>query len=168
MAESEDKDGKQQEEKKEKKSGGTLKLILMIGLPLIMLQTGLAYFIISKAVHVPAAEEGADEPEEVPETPGMLHTIADVIVNPAGTGGVRFVNLTIGMEYTDPELEQELIEKEVQLRDALINILSGKTIDELDSPEDKELLRQEILEQCNARLKGGKLRRVYFSNFVMQ
>ncbi len=174
MAEKEkDKKNKEEEEEKESKpkSGGVMKTVLMIGLPLMVVQTGVAYFLISKLVKVPQAAEQIEEPEvkeEEEEGPAKLFVVEDVIINPAGTSGARFLNSTIALEYTAPELEQELTEKEVQIRDVLINVLASKTIPELDGPEDREALKQEILEKCNAILKNGKIKRVYFSNFIMQ
>ncbi|RMF57430.1 MAG: hypothetical protein D6743_18975, partial [Calditrichaeota bacterium] len=38
----------------------------------------------------------------------------------------------------------------------------------MDGPEDRLKLKQEILDKCNEYLKKGKLKRVYFSNFIMQ
>lgn len=168
-AEKEEKKTETPEEPK-KKSGGTLKLILMIGLPIVLLQMGLAYFLISKAVHVPSAEAEtkANEAEEDAGESGKLHVIEDVIVNPVSQSSIRFLNVTVALEFTESALEQEMAEKDVQLRDILISILAAKTIPELDGPEDKEALREEILTKCNAILKNGRIRKVYFSNFVMQ
>ncbi|MDQ7062638.1 MAG: flagellar basal body-associated FliL family protein [candidate division KSB1 bacterium] len=149
-----------------------MKTVLMIGLPLMVVQTGVAYFLISKLVKVPQAVQQVEEPKEEEaeeeEGPTKLFVIEDVIINPAGTSGSRFLNSTIALEYTSPDLEQELTEKEVQIRDILINILASKSIPELDGPEDREALKQEIIEKCNAFLKNGTIKRVYFSNFIMQ
>ncbi len=160
----------QEAEESKSKSGGLLKTVLMIGLPLMIVQTGVAYFLVSKVVKVPQAVEEVkeEEPEPEEEGPSKLYVIEDVIINPAGTSGSRFLNATVALEYADAELEQELTENEVQIRDILINILASKTIDELDGPEDRLKLKQEILDKCNEYLKKGKLKRVYFSNFIMQ
>ncbi len=159
----------EQEQSQEKKSGGVLKIVLMVGLPLMLVQTAVAYFLISKFVQVPkaaATEEAGEEEEE--EGPTQLFVIEDVIINPAETSGSRFLNVTVALEYVNSDLEQELTEKEVQLRDILINIFASKTISELDGPDDRERLKKEILERCNGILKKGKIKRVYFSNFIMQ
>ena len=159
----------EKDESQEKKSGGVLKIVLMVGLPLMLVQTAVAYLLISKFVQVPKAATAEQvEKEEEEEGPARLYVIEDVIINPAETAGSRFLNATVALEYVAKELEQELVEKEVQLRDILINILASKTITELDGPDDRERLKQEILERCNSILKKGKIKRVYFSNFIMQ
>lgn len=154
------------------KSGGMLKTVLMIGVPVIILQTGLAYFLISKFVKTPRStvetQNQDDSTESLPDSFGKMHVIADVIINPAGTAGSRFLNATVALECGSSGVEAELLEKDVQIRDALISILVSKTIQELDGPDDKEKLRQEILDKCNSLLRKGKIRRVFFTNFVMQ
>ncbi|RMD92109.1 MAG: hypothetical protein D6814_17385 [Calditrichaeota bacterium] len=164
-------EAKEQNSKEKPKSGGLAKTLLMIGIPLMLIQTGLAYFVISRFVQPPPAASKTEAPEEKAEEeegPVKLYIIKDVIVNPAGTAGARFLNATIALEYSSPDLEQELTDKDVQIRDLLINILASKSIAELDGMDDKEALRQEILEKCNAFLKKGKIKKVYFSNFIMQ
>ena len=161
---------KEGEETEEKKSGGgAMKMVLMIGLPLILFQAGIAYFLISKiAQPQQAVADVAEEEQDDSGEPGLLYMVPDVIVNPAGTQGIRFLNITLALEFTNPDVEKELTEKEVQLRDILIGILVSKTLEDIDSSEEKDMLKEEIREKVNGLLKSGKIRKVYFSNFVMQ
>lgn len=146
-----------------------VKTILMIGIPLMLVQTALAYFLIAKFVVAPLAiAESDDSTSQEEDTPGQLHIVEDIIVNPAGTAGTRFLNATVALEYRDTVVGEELSEKDVQLRDILIGIFVAKTLEELDGQNDKENLRKEIQEKVNAVLKSGKVSRVYFTNFVMQ
>jgi flagellar FliL protein len=66
------------------------------------------------------------------------------------------------------EAKTELEQKEVQTRDVLVTILTGKHMDELTTPEQKELLREEIHQKINKMLKTGPLNKVYFSKFILQ
>lgn len=94
--------------------------------------------------------------------------VKDIIVNPAATAGTRFLNVTLAFEYGRKELYNQLQEQDFRIRDALIGILIAKRIDELDGADDKERLRGEILQAVNRLLSKGKIRRVYFTHFVMQ
>ena len=58
--------------------------------------------------------------------------------------------------------------KKPQLRDALINILSSKTIPELTTVEDKEKIRQEILTKFTEILAPQPVYQIYFVDFVLQ
>jgi len=58
--------------------------------------------------------------------------------------------------------------KELQLRDALIQILSSKTIVQLTTPEEKESIRSEILEKFGEILAPEPVFQIYFVDFVLQ
>lgn len=153
----------------QKKSGGAMKMILMIGLPIMIFQGALAWFLISSFAQPaqPVTEEKAEKKVDE-EAAGILFNFNDVIVNPAGTAGARFLNANIVLEYTDADLTGEITEKEVQIRDALINLLVNKTIAEMDGGDDQAKIKTEIIESCNKILKKGKIRNVFFPSWVFQ
>jgi len=166
MAEKETKanaEAKDQEESK--KGGGMMKMVLFIGVPILLVQIVIGYFVISK-LSTPATEVVVEE--EVAEKPLLLHKVEDIIINPAGSRGKRFLNTSLALGFTDETLVPELVEKEVQIRDALINVFVSKTMQELDGVSQKDSLRVEIIRKCNMLLKGGELSEVFFTNFVMQ
>ncbi|KAA3615470.1 MAG: hypothetical protein DWQ05_14055 [Calditrichaeota bacterium] len=155
---------------KNKSGGGTMKMILMIGVPLMLVQAVIAWFLISSFAQ-PTKAVSAVEEETVQEDstePGILFEFADVIVNPAGTAGSRFLNATVVLEFTNSKLESEINEKNVQLRDALVNVLISKTIFELDGAQARANIKEEIKETCNSILKVGKIRMVYLPSFIFQ
>lgn len=159
------------QEQEKKQGSNTMKMILMIGVPIMLVQAGLAWFLISSFAQPTKAvseEQTTAESESDPGEPGILFEFKDVIINPAGTGGSRFLNATIVLEFTDSELEAEITEKSVQVRDALVNILVSKTILELDGSQGRENVKQEIKEVCNTILKKGKIRSVYLPSFIFQ
>ncbi|MCA9734903.1 MAG: flagellar basal body-associated FliL family protein [Deferribacteres bacterium] len=167
---------KQEEEKpveetpsKEKSGGNTLKMILMIGVPIMLIQAGIAWFLISSFAQPTKAVSDTEEPVEEDVTkPGTLYEFSDVIINPAGTAGSRFLNANIVLEFTAPELEAEISEKNVQLRDALVNVLVSKTILELDGSQGRAAIKEELKEACNTVLKKGKVRAIYLPSFIFQ
>ncbi len=149
-----------------------IKKILIIGGPIILVQIVLLYFIFAKFIapgmsSQPQAKEEAHGESAAPEQTQVM-VIKDIIVNPAGTNGTRFLLTTIGLEIPSPELKLELEAKEVQTRDILNTILTSKGLDELTAPQFKELLRKEILEKLNSTLTKGKIKNIYFSKFIIQ
>ncbi|KAA3659199.1 MAG: hypothetical protein DWQ10_09360 [Calditrichaeota bacterium] len=159
----------EEKESKQNSGGNTLKMILMIGLPLMIVQAVLAWFLISSfAQPTKAVSDSEEQVEEDDDTPGLLYEFGDVIVNPAGTAGSRFLNATIVLEYTNAELEAEITDKNVQLRDALVNVLISKTIIELDGAEARASIKEEIKAGCNDILKKGKVRAIYLPRFIFQ
>jgi flagellar FliL protein len=150
-----------------------LKMILMYGVPLFLLQIVVIYFLMAKFVYPATGHEQAEpqatetaektEPEEQ-----QIYVVKDLIVNPAGTNGTRFLLTTVGFEVGSVEARTEMEKKEVQVRDMLNTILASRALDQLIDTRQKENLRVEIGEKTAAMLKTGKLKNVYFSKFIIQ
>ena len=155
----------------ETKESFSMKKILMIGIPIVLVQIVLIYFLFVKFIAPNAAQQATEEEKESAESPEeqtQVLVIKDIIVNPAGTNGTRFLLTTVGLEVPTAEIKQELEQREVQTRDILNTILTNKGLEELTIPQYKETLRNEIIEKLNATLKKGKVRNVYFSKFIIQ
>ena len=99
---------------------------------------------------------------------GHIYIVKDMIVNPAGTNGTRFLLLTIGFEISNEDGEKELEKRDIQVRDVLNSVLTTKGLDELASVEHREELRTEIQGKIDEMLKSGNVTNVYFSKFIIQ
>jgi flagellar FliL protein len=97
-----------------------------------------------------------------------MFVVKDMIVNPAGTNGSRFLLVTIGFESSSAEGVKELERKEIQLRDILNTVLTAKSLDELASVGQREELRTEIQARSGELVKVGSVTNVYFSKFIIQ
>jgi flagellar FliL protein len=97
-----------------------------------------------------------------------IHMIESIIVNPAGTGGRRFLSASIGFELSSPEADGLFDEREAVIRDALITILSSQSIPELSDFKQREKLRQVIKLRVEKLLGTNDVAAVYFTEFVLQ
>lgn len=80
----------------------------------------------------------------------------------------HFAKLTVSLGYEDSiELNTELVKRRVQIRHLINIILRGKRYEDLDSVEDSIALSEEIKAQVNVVLISGKIKEVYFSEFVV-
>jgi flagellar protein FliL len=173
-----------------KKGGGMKKyFVIIIALQVVLAAGG--YFLVMKYMRPDPAfnqviEEGkkAEEEPKAAEVPKQIYNIEDVVVNPAGTGGSRYLSVSIGVEMDTPKTEaasggegegegaakakSPLDEKRPQLRDALIGILSAKTIDQLTTVEQKDLIRSEIASSFEKILAPAKVHNIFFIDFVLQ
>ena len=113
-----------------------------------------------------ASEDKAPAGQE--EAMGTIDQISDLVVNPAGTDGTRYLCTTVALETIDPRVSEEIKSREAQIRDVLIAILSRRTIGELADLGTRDSLRAEIRASINNLLTGGEVVGVYFSNFVLQ
>jgi flagellar FliL protein len=160
-------------------SGFSMKKMLIIGLPLFVVQLGLVYFLLVKFVapsNSPAGEssspaetaEGKAAGEGVEQPLQKIFLIKDLIVNPAGTNGTRFLLTTIGFEVSTGEGLRELETKDIQVRDVLNTILTAKGLNDLVDVGQRDELRAEISEKVGGMLRSGSLTNVYFSKFIIQ
>lgn len=97
-----------------------------------------------------------------------VYVVKDLIVNPAGTNGLRFLLTTIGLEVSSEQTVQELGKRDVQVHDAIIGILTSKTLPELDDFASRDSLKIQIKHEINGDLTTGKVMNVYFSKFIIQ
>ena len=98
----------------------------------------------------------------------MVYAIKDIVVNPAGTGGTRFLSVSFGFELGDAGLMAEFTEREALVRDALITILSSKTVAQLTDAREKEIARLQIKKRLEQLLETEEIAGVYYTDFVLQ
>jgi flagellar protein FliL len=158
------------------KKPSSMKKLIMIGIPVFLLQVVVLYFVAAKFLVTPPAsaetpEVRHEEPEghEGAEGPAQsIFVVKDIIVNPAGTNGTRFLLMTVAFEVSSPGTQKELEQKEIQVRDALNTILGTMSLEQLASTEQREALRTQIAERVGEMLKTGSVTSVYFSKFIIQ
>ncbi len=173
-------------EEKTEKEPGAFKKVLLIGVPAFLVQLVLVYFLTARFLvplslqnagalvpahaspthttgnETTAAERSAEPAEE------HLFVIKDLIVNPAGTNGQRYLLTTIGFNLGSEEARKEMEKKELAVRDVLNSVLTSKGMEDLIDVSKRELLRQEIYMRCKELIKSGKLQSVYFSKYIIQ
>jgi flagellar basal body-associated protein FliL len=97
----------------------------------------------------------------------------EAVVNIAGTNGERFLKVVIRYEYDDkkfPKLTEEIKKRFPKLKDLLIERISPMTLTELNEPETRAKLRQDILRVSNnsMRPEDGEFRDVFIDQFIIQ
>lgn len=100
---------------------------------------------------------------------GPIYNAGVFTVNLSNAGrGNRFVRATIALEVDSRKTVQALEEREPAVRDAIIVTLRGYTPEDLATPEGFASLREEIRAATSALLPEGKVRYVYFQEFITQ
>jgi len=176
---------------KKKKSGLKLNLIVIVLSQLVL--AGGGFYMVNKFIkpdpvfdqalqNQTANEENDKAANNLEHANKQIYLLEDIIVNPAGTRGSRYLSVSVGVEMNAPAVEAggggshggsgagygPLDSKKPQLRDALIGILSSKTIVQLTTIEEKELIRQEILAAFREILNPEPVHQIYFVDFVLQ
>ncbi len=173
MAEKEEK----KDEAKPARSSKTLVLIIAA----VALAGAGGYFAMSKsgAAKEGAAEEskgsghgeakGGHEKKGAGEGNGsFIHPLDSFIVNLSDQGRTRYLKVTIQLELDNQETIDQVKSKTPQIRDALIILLSSKSIEEIATSEGKYQLRDEIVARVKQFTGKGAVMAAYFTDFVVQ
>ena len=179
-----------EEEKEEpqgpSKSKLSLKTLVLIGLPLVMVQAVMAYFIVSNYIEPKLPEtkprledkktQGSKTGEEADLSTYVTFPVEDVIVNPAETAGQRYLSVSVNV-YIPEELAEEKIKGiEPEIRGVIIERISRKRLEDLDDFKDQQILREEIKDDLNviidryfsSKFPGLNIPRVVFSKYTIQ
>ena len=178
MAEEEKKEENTEEEEKPEKSGGNnLILIIIVVLLVLLLVVGgvVAYLMLSgddeenpETVKQEKVEKKKSRKKVDDLTVGPMYPLDKFTVNLLSQNGSRYLVAKIDLEQENPEMTPELDTKVSLIRDIIISILSSKTVEEISTPKGKEKLKEEIINQINKYLEDGEVKRIYFTNFIIQ
>lgn len=113
-------------------------------------------------------EGGAAESAEGEEGGGQTLRLEQFIVNLIDPLGRRYLKVQIELEMDSLEGMEEAGKKNAQIRDSIITLLTSKSYADIESPEGKLQLRQEIISRVNQFLHKGKAVNAYFTDFVIQ
>jgi flagellar protein FliL len=112
--------------------------------------------------------EGAGEEEELQpgeEPLGAFLPLETFVLN---LSGGKYIRVQIQYEFNGRDVPKRLYPRMVPLRDAIISLITSKSAEELTSEKGKEALRAELRDIVNEMLKKEEVRRVYFTQFVIQ
>jgi flagellar protein FliL len=174
-----------------KKSNKKLFLYGGIGVGILILGVALAVFVVRPMLDKPSGGDAAgstakveqgneDKKEETAPKPkpkkaegkgegnAVVYAIKDIVVNPAGTSGSRFLSVSFGFELASAADATEFESHEPLVRDVLITILSSKTMAELTDAKEKEIMRVQIKKRLQQLLNSEEPNAVYYTDFVLQ
>ncbi|MFZ1081862.1 MAG: flagellar basal body-associated FliL family protein [Candidatus Kryptoniota bacterium] len=161
----------------QKPAGKSKKMIIIMSV--IVLQIAAAYFLIGFLFKHDNSDPQAAAKTLQTNQPALyqrgadpnfdhVYVVKDLVVNPAGTNGLRFLLATIGLEVTSEETVKELEKRDVQIHDSIIEILTSRTLPELDDTGLRDSLKTQIKSEINRDLTSGRVLNVYFSKFIIQ
>lgn len=167
--------------------------VLLIGLPIFVIQLVVVYFITANILlskiqnsNQPASQvpetvtEGGEaaQPGEGEGTPAKadtveigkyLHSMKDIIVNPAGTNGSRYLLVDISFDFPSSEQMEKFKNKEILAKDVIISTLSSKSLAQLNNVMYKEdSLKYELINKLVSRIPKTKINNVLFSRYIVQ
>ncbi len=157
------------DEVKEEKGGKSKMMIFVIvGVVVLVAAVGVAAYLLG-ARSVQNQEAAAAEVEEVEkEQVGPMVDISDFIINILDKNETRYLKASVTLELENEETVAEVNQRMPQIRDSIILLVGNKTFAELNDLQGKLQLRAEIIARLNKILTKGKVKGIYFTEFVVQ
>ncbi|MDX2480399.1 MAG: flagellar basal body-associated FliL family protein [Desulfuromusa sp.] len=162
---------KEAAEQPEEGGGSKKKLIIIIAAVLVLLIGGGAgyfFFMGGEEEEKISPEQEQAELEKQAKQVGPMVNIDSFIVNIADDQESRYLKAAITIEVDGLEASMELNERMAQLKDAILLLIGNKTFGELNDLQGKIQLRAELINKINSILLKGKVKRIYFTDFVVQ
>ena len=120
----------------------------------------------------PSAAEQKVDPEKLkdPKTlTGPQFNLDAFIINLIDDGrGPRYLKVEMKFELENEAVRDELDSRISQIRDEMLTLLSSKRQTDIETTDGKRILKDEIYTRVNKILVTGRIKRVFFTEFVVQ
>ena len=169
-----------------KKSSRLKKIVIIVAILLIILSGaggGAYWWLYLRVPPTPGSDSAAqaesaaqqsrestprmERVSELPRSAGKVLPLPQFVVNLADPAGRRLLRLGMEVE-ANADISKEIQANDAKIRDAVIMLLAGKTVAEVQSPEGKVLLRAEVAARLNQILGAPRIVRVYFTEFIVE
>jgi flagellar basal body-associated protein FliL len=152
-------------------------------MPLVILvvlgQTVLAYLLVSNVIIMRLSGPPPEELQEVKvevsvsDVPERIYReMGEFLINPADSvdkQGFRFIQTEITLGVTPAYVHDKLAKQNMHLRDTVIRVLSSKKLEEMDAPDDREYIKDELRFALNEHLGDREeILQIYFVKFIVQ
>ena len=147
--------------------------------PLILALVGAVVGVAAGAavpVHHPPAEASKDErdPKAAAAAEPATYDMPELIVNLADGRGQRYLKLRCSLRFRakdEAAARAQLAKRQPEVRDALITLISAKTLEEVGPTEAKESIKLAILAAVNRAAfadGSGTAEKLFFLEFIVQ
>jgi len=100
--------------------------------------------------------------------PGPTAPLDSFVVNLNEPGQSRYLKATFELELSDSRAADALERDKKSIRDEVLRYLSNLTVADTLGAENKDKIRAEIVARIDKELGQGKVKKVFFNDFVVQ
>lgn len=145
---------------------------LVVGAALGMLLVG-PQIVAARSPHAAVAEKeggghGKKEGHGGEGEKSNFYNLENIIVNPAGSQGARFLMASVAIELPNSKVEARFKEREVMLRDVVISTLERQTMATLSRPGARDSVRDELVRKLQPLSGTTEPLRIFLPQFVVQ
>ncbi len=113
-------------------------------------------------------EGGKKEGKEGKEGAAPMLLLDNIVMNPSGSNGSRFLLLSVSYELKDAATLEKLKTRDAEARDLIQRVMGRHTIDELIDVRNRDGFKTELVEATEAITGKASVHRVFFPQFVIQ
>jgi flagellar FliL protein len=122
----------------------------------------------SRAAAPAKAEAKAEASAAGEKSGGVAWPIENLVLNPAGSNGARFLMVNATFEVKDEAAKEAAKEREAEARDIILALLGKKPIEVLADINQREAIKKEVLAAVAPLFPKGVVTKVFFPQFVIQ
>ncbi|MBW2644644.1 MAG: flagellar basal body-associated FliL family protein [Deltaproteobacteria bacterium] len=154
----------QQEEKEPKKSKKSVVRWIAVAVVVVILVAGGFAGWKYYETHLSGTKEQKGQPVQQP----VIWSMGSLIVNLMDDNGERYLKATIQIEVSGQDCVTELDLLKPKVTDNVLSLLSSKRYKDVAGFVGKQRLKDEIAVRLNGYLTKGQVRRIYFTEFLIQ
>ncbi|MFW6146911.1 MAG: flagellar basal body-associated FliL family protein [Thermodesulfobacteriota bacterium] len=166
----EEKDVEQQSEEKVKSGKFFLKFIIL-GIAVVVLGgggfAGWSLFVKNNGKQVPMSEAPSQTKKRETRIAFPLKSFIVNLKDKSGLGK-RYLKVTMVLELEGQGSEQVVEQRKPELKDTILLLLSSQFFDDISTVEGKLELKQALVSRINQALGNSLVRKIYFTEFVVQ
>ncbi len=165
-------DEEEPEEKPEAGNKKSMMIVVILVVSLVCIGAGVFFYLKSsdgESSH-PSAGKKSGKHAQKNEEPAAIFAMEPFVVNIRDNSDVRYLKLKVEFEVESEgkEVKAELDPYLPQVKDAILMLLTSKTLDEVKDVAGKTRLKQEIMSSACRIFPRGKVTKVFFTDFVVQ
>lgn len=145
--------------------GGAILAVVVIAVAVVLMGKGGKAEKVAKAPEAKSEKKGEGGEKG---TSATVYPLEPFIVNIYDGQEIRYLKIKVEFEMAGPEVKPEIDARQSALRDAILVLLTTKTMREVQDLQGKNQLRDEILATTGKILSVGRVTKVYFTDFVVQ
>ncbi len=123
---------------------------------------------VKQKLQKPKREEDKKKSKKKKKGPVINHPITGIIANIASGRGRTFLAIDMMVETTSEESRDEMVDKEYQIRDALIFYFRGRTLSDVATREFQLTARDTVRSIINSIIESEPVDTVFFTAFLVQ
>lgn len=157
------------EAKRETMSNRKIIIIIVVALLInVALVAGVLMFTLDRQGGAKAAEASVPKGTAKKEAP-FIYPLEPFVVNIHDGTDLRYMKLKVELETTHGPDDKSVLDPYLpQLRDAILLLLTTKSLQDISDLDGKNRLRKEILTAVDRILPPGRVSQVLFTDFMVQ